>query len=127
MQSIGNHLALLHGAVLIGSPGLAEHCCSQGPPSSAAFVSNSLCFVLSFHHCLWTPEKSLASPALFLLTIPFEMGGQVRWGKLVHSDPDISGVNLTTVKRFLCEEVIVTKLYNCHRGAEHVSESLFHV
>lgn len=51
----------------------------------------------------------------------------MRWGELVHSHPDISGVNLTAVKKFLCEEVIVTKLCNCHCGAEHVSESLFHV
>lgn len=49
----------------------------------------------------------------------------MRWGELVHSDPDISGVNLTAVEKFLCEEVIVTKLCNWHSGAESVSESLF--
>lgn len=71
-------MALLHGAVLVGSPGLAEHCCPQGPPSSAAFISNFLRFVLSFHHDLWTLEKLLTSPVLFLLAMLFEIGGQVR-------------------------------------------------
>lgn len=122
MQSIGNHLALHHGAVLVGSPGLAEHCCPQGPPSFATSISSFLWFALSFYHDLCTLEKLLASPVLFLLAILFEMGAQVRWGELVHSDPDISGVNLATVKKFLCKEVIVTKLCNCHYGAE----SLFH-
>lgn len=94
------------------------------PPLQLSFL---IFFGLSFHHNLWTLEKLLASPVLFLLAILFEMGGPVRWSELVHSDPDISGVNLTTVEKFLCEEVIVTKLCNCHCGGEHVSESLFHV
>lgn len=103
--------SLCHRAALVGSPGLAEHCRPQGPHSSVAFFSNFLWFVLSFCLYLWMLEKLLsirnrANPALFLLAIFFETGGHLRCGKLVHSDPDISGVTYqqwksSCVKRWL--------------------------